>query len=187
MPDRLLLLARGEYAAAGRADEGAGILMAEVVQLDLLRVLAGPRGVAEVVVVVDDRARYFAGIDRLHGDAVAAIWLHVLLHAAQEGERRVGALEREHGTDDGLEISAGRGGGPAAFPGWLGQIHHRGRQLRLGQLARIIGQHRAARRDPDPFAAARHEAGLDQGEGCGVDGREQPGVLDQRDGGANSR
>ena len=67
-----LVLARGQHAAAGNADEGAGILVAEVVQGGVVAVLAGLRLIAEPVIVVDHSTVDFAGIDGLHGNAVAA-------------------------------------------------------------------------------------------------------------------
>src|SRR5690606_9660155 len=74
------VLAGSEHAGAGNADERARILVAEVVQRDVVAVLAGLRLIAEVVVVIDDRASDFTDIDALHRSAVATIGDRVFLH-----------------------------------------------------------------------------------------------------------
>ena len=70
-----------------------GSWLLEIVQRDVLAVLAGLRLIAEVVIVVDHGAFDLAGIDRLHGGAVAPVGGDVLLHRLQPGGRRRLALE----------------------------------------------------------------------------------------------
>ena len=57
----------------GHAHERTRILVLEVVELDVLAVLAGLGLVTEPVVVVDDAGRDLAGVDRLHDRRVALV------------------------------------------------------------------------------------------------------------------
>ncbi len=95
-------------SAAGDGHECARVLVLEVVRRDVLGVLAGLRLVAVVVVVVDQGGVDLAGVDRLHGGAVALVDLGIVLHGLEPLVGRSLALEFDKGGNDGLEVGAGR-------------------------------------------------------------------------------
>ena len=111
-----------EHAAAGDGDERARVLVLEVVRRDVLGVLAGLGLVAVVVVVVDQGGVHLAGVDGLHGRAVALVGLGVLLHALEPFLRGGLALEFAAGprrSPGSRRRTATRPSGPStrAWPG----------------------------------------------------------------------
>ena len=167
------LLAGLEHAAAGQADERAGILVLEVVQRRIAAALFGFGLIAEPVVVVDDAAVDLAGVDGLHGGDVVVVDLRVGLHAGQPLRGGLLALQLQQGGDDGLEVRLGRRCAPAALPRGLLQIQHGFRQLVGLQPGLVVDEDGAARRDTGPLAGGRTVLRRNLIDGVGVEVGEQ--------------
>src|SRR4029079_1846194 len=110
------VLAGLEHTGAGDAEEGAGVLVAEVHLRHVLAVGTGLALVLEPVVVVDHAARDLAGVDRLQDGAVALVDLRVLLQPLEPGFGGSLTLEREHRAHDGLEVGTARANSHLALP-----------------------------------------------------------------------
>ena len=89
-------------------------------------------------------------VDGLHDRGVAGVDLGVALEAGQPLAGGVLALEREDGADDRLEVRAAGGDPDPALPRGVGQVEHRGGQLVLGDLRRVVDRGRWSGRRTRP-------------------------------------
>ena len=84
-------------------------------------------------------------------DVTAGVGLDAV-EPRQGGGLAVGAVDR---GDDRLEVRLTRGDSQLAFVLGVGQSQDRGRQLGLGDQARVVDEHAHPGRDPDPVALGR--------------------------------
>jgi hypothetical protein len=137
--------------------------------------------VAVPVVVVHDPDVDLALVDGLHHRGVAGEHLGVALETGQPRAGRLLALEREDGADDGLEVRASGGDADPALPLGRRQVEDRRGQLRLGDVGRVVGEHRRARGEPDPGAGRGPVLLPHLLEGRLVQRRQQTGLVDDVD------